>query len=130
MEDFEGISIYRKLETANWRPGTQKLGNHFSVHFCLVKTPSTAIWGQQIMKITRTQFFQVHYCPGGTKRQNSSSNASFLGSKTGIRTDTKSSYGSKCTFDKTDLDHFPARVFLYFPRKMGFRVSGTKKKNR
>ena len=24
------------------------------------------------------------------------------------------SYGSKSTFDKTDLDHFPARVFLCF----------------
>ena len=36
------------------------------------------------------------------------------------------SYGSKLTFDKTDLDNFPARVFLDFPRKIGFRVSGTK----
>ena len=38
------------------------------------------------------------------------------------------SYGSKLTFEKTDLDHFPARVFLDFPRKNGFRVSGTKKR--
>ena len=40
------------------------------------------------------------------------------------------SYGSKLTFEKTDLDHFPARVFLDFPRKIGFRVSGTKKNSR
>ena len=40
------------------------------------------------------------------------------------------SRGSKLTFNLTDLDHFSARVFLDFPRKMGFRVSGTKKKNR
>ena len=38
--------------------------------------------------------------------------------------------GSKLAFEKTDLDHFPACVFLDFPRKIGFRVSGTKKKNR
>ena len=37
------------------------------------------------------------------------------------------SYGSKLTFDKTDLDHFSARVFLDFPRKIGFRVYGVKK---
>ena len=36
----------------------------------------------------------------------------------------------KLTFEKTDLDHFPVRVFLDFPRKIGFRISGTKKKNR
>ena len=29
------------------------------------------------------------YCPGGTKRRNSNSNSSFLGSETGIRIDTK-----------------------------------------
>ena len=38
------------------------------------------------------------------------------------------SYGSKLTFDKTDLDHFPARVFSDFPRKIEFRVSRTKQK--
>jgi len=31
----------------------------------------------------------------------------------------------KLTFEKTDLDHFPVRVFLDFPRKIGFRLSGT-----
>ena len=40
------------------------------------------------------------------------------------------SYGSKLTFDKTDLDHFPARVFLYVPRKSDLGFLGTKKKNR
>ena len=40
------------------------------------------------------------------------------------------SHGSKLTFEKTDLDHFPARVFLDFPRRIGFRVSGTKKNSR
>jgi hypothetical protein len=26
-------------------------------------------------------------------------------------------HGSKLTFDKTDLDHFPPRIFLYFQKK-------------
>jgi len=37
------------------------------------------------------------------------------------------SYGSKLTFDKTDLDHFPARVLCVFFKKIGFMVSWTKK---
>ena len=39
------------------------------------------------------------------------------------------SYGSKLNFDKTDLDHFLARVFFYF-QKTKYRVSGTNTKNR
>ena len=36
------------------------------------------------------------------------------------------SYGSKLTFEKTDLDHFPARVFLDFPRKLHLGFLGQK----
>jgi hypothetical protein len=48
-------------ETENWEPGAQKVAHHFSAHFCLVKTPSIAIWGQQIKLFMKTQFFKIHY---------------------------------------------------------------------
>ena len=37
-------------------------------------------------------------------------------------------HGSKLTFDKTYIDNFPARVFLYFPQKMDLGFLGTKRK--
>ena len=44
----------------NWRPRAHKVAHHFSAHFCLAKTPSIAIWGQQIKFVMKAQFFQVH----------------------------------------------------------------------
>ena len=39
-------------------PGPIKLRTILSARFCLVKTPSIAIWGQQIHRFMKTQFFQ------------------------------------------------------------------------
>ena len=38
-------------------------------------------------------------------------------------------YGTKYLFEKMNLDYFPVRVFLDFP-KMGAGASGNKKKDR
>ena len=55
----------------------------------------------------------------------------FLGSKTGIRFDTKWHHNwPNQLFSARISIQIPVRVFLDFPRKMGFRISGTKKKNR
>ena len=32
-------------ETQHRRPGAHKAAHHFAAHFCLIKTPSIAIWG-------------------------------------------------------------------------------------
>ena len=37
-------------------------------------------------------------------------------------------HGSKLTFDKTDIDNFPACVFLYFPKQMDLGLLGTKRR--
>ena len=69
------------------------------------------------------------YCLGGTKRRNSNSNSLFLGSKTGIRFDTKwHQIASNQLLAARISIHFPVRVFLYFQRKwiLGF---WDKKKN-
>ena len=39
------------------RPRWGTICNHFSAHFCLVKTPSIATWDQKKLKIMKTQFF-------------------------------------------------------------------------
>ena len=54
----------------NWRfyysvrqkigPVAHKNGHQFSAHFCLVKTPSIATWGQEIKFFMKTDFFPVH----------------------------------------------------------------------
>ena len=38
------------------------------------------------------------------------------------------SYDSELIFDERDLDHFSARVFLYFPRKSDFGFLGRKRR--
>ena len=41
------------------RPEVYKVAQCVSGHFCLAKTPSIAIWGQQIKFLMKTQLFQV-----------------------------------------------------------------------
>ena len=70
------------------------------------------------------------YCLGGTKRRNSNSNSLFLGSKTGIRFDTKwhHNWPNQEISGRISIQ-IAVRVFFDF-QKNGFRVFGTKKKNR
>ena len=58
------------------------------------------------------------YCPGGTKRRNSNSNSLFLGSKTGIRFDTKwhHNWPNQLLTARISIQ-IPVRVFLYFQKK-------------
>ena len=52
-------------ETKNRRPGAQHIVHHFPARFCLVKTPSIAIWIQKIMKILKTFFSRfTNKCQG------------------------------------------------------------------
>ena len=58
------------------------------------------------------------YSPGSTKRRMTMVRLSVFNTKNRHPIFHKiARHGSKFTFDKTDLDHFPVRVFLFFPKK-------------
>ena len=58
--NHENEKIWLFGETEHRRPGAQKVAHHFSAHFCLVKTPSIAIWCQKTFFSGKPSFFQVH----------------------------------------------------------------------
>ena len=44
------LNIRLSCETRSGGTGSQKVAHHFSAHFCLVKTPSIAIWGHILLR--------------------------------------------------------------------------------
>ena len=116
------MSVYRK--SWKWKNDslvrqeigdpTHKVAHHFSAHFCLVKTPSIAIWGQTIqffmklifprylkkrkpfcqkmmifVKLSKFLEFQKKKRSKYWKLIGYTRRLVFLGSRTGIRIDTK-----------------------------------------
>ena len=56
--NHENEKIWLFGETEHRRPGVYKDAQRVSAHFCLAKTPSIAIWGQQIKCSMKTRFFK------------------------------------------------------------------------
>ena len=82
-ENHENEKIWLFGETEHRRPGVYFDAQYVSAHFCLVKTPSIAIWGNksvvgQVFRFFQFSQFAIRQCPTSTERSNGFPGLPFL----------------------------------------------------